>query len=150
MEKITQKLRKQIVQDILRIVSIQSFTNTDGIKKCQQEIINISESLGFKSSLLGKGKVLVIEPAKARGTPKLGVITHLDTVPFSKKDWKHNPLGEISNNRIYGRGVLDDKAAIILSLYAFYLLGDSISPSWQILVGSSEEGQKDISYPVFR
>lgn len=135
----TRNLQHAIINDILKIVSIKSFTGTDGIKKCQTEIVKIAKSLGFEVSIRGKKQVIVIEPKSKTETPELGIITHLDTVPFDSEEWIFNPLGEISNGRIYGRGVLDDKAAIIFSMYAFYLLKDWISPSWQIIIGSSEE-----------
>lgn len=134
-------LQNAIINDILKIVSIQSFTGTDGVKKCQSEIVKIANSLGFNTSILGKGKVLVVNPKNNSTVPELGIVTHLDTVPFTSSEWHFNPLGEISNGRIYGRGVLDDKAAIVLSLYAFYLLESRIPPTWQIIIGSSEEGE---------
>ena len=138
MKSITKKIRKNIIDDILKVVSIQSYTK-NGIKNCQQEIIRIAEKLGFQTKLLGKDKVIIIEPKQATEVPKLGILTHLDTVPFKESEWTYNPLGELNSDRIYGRGVLDDKGPIILALYAFYMLENSIRPSWQIIVGSAEE-----------
>ena len=143
------KIQEDILADILKLISIQSFTYTDGIQKCQEVIVQIAEKLGFVTKLLGKQKVIVIEPKFAKEIPELGIITHLDTVSFKKEDWSYNPLGEIFENRIYGRGVIDDKSAIVLALYAFYLLGNNIRPSWQILVGSSEEGNFEDFYAYF-
>ncbi|MCQ4334185.1 M20/M25/M40 family metallo-hydrolase [Natronomonas sp. F2-12] len=37
---------------------------------------------------------------------------HLDTVPFEERDWSHDPLGERSGERIYGRGTTDMKGAV--------------------------------------
>ena len=141
MKQFSQNIRKMIIEDILKLISIKSFTNTVGIRNCQFEIAKIAKKLGFDTCLKGYNRVLVIEPKGASSTPELGVITHLDTVPFNENEWTHNPLGEISGDRIFGRGVVDDKSAIILALYAFYLLKDSIRPTWQILVGSCEEGK---------
>lgn len=95
--------------------------------------------MGFKTSRHGDNEVLVIEPKGFVAPAKLGILVHLDTVPFVRKDWMYNPLGEVANDRIYGRGVLDDKAGIILALYTFKYLEDKIEPSWQIIVGSAEE-----------
>lgn len=134
--------RKGFINDILRLVSVKSFTDdAEGIKRCQNVVIEMAESFGFEASLHGNGKVVVIQPKGLKGVPELGLVVHLDTVSFDEKGWKHNPLGEVSDGRIYGRGVLDDKCAIVQSLYAFKALEQKIQPSWQIIVGSSEEGE---------
>lgn len=41
---------------------------------------------------------------------------HLDTVPFDATDWSHDPLGERSRDRIYGRGATDMKGAVAAML----------------------------------
>jgi succinyl-diaminopimelate desuccinylase len=37
---------------------------------------------------------------------------HLDTVPFDASEWTHDPLGERSGDRLYGRGATDMKGAL--------------------------------------
>lgn len=131
---------RSFVDDVLTMVSIQSFTgDTIGILKCQRFVYNLAMKFDFRVSWHGNGQVLVIQPAGAEKVPELGVVCHLDTVPFNANEWKFNPLGEVVDGRIYGRGVLDDKAAVIMALYAFKSLEDKIRPSWQIIVGSTEE-----------
>lgn len=131
----------RIISDILKLVSIQSFTdNREGIEKCQKMVEEIAMSLGFVTSYHSAGSVLVIEPKSVTEKPELGIVVHLDTVPYDEKEWKTNPLGEIKDGRIYGRGVVDDKAAIVLAMYAMLQEENKIKPSWQIIVGSSEEG----------
>lgn len=128
------------VKDILDIVSIQSFTgDAEGIEKCQDYLINLAKNLGFVATKHGDGQVLVIEPKVTCRMPELGIVCHLDTVPFDENEWKHNPLGEVVDGRIYGRGVLDDKAAIIVALNVFKELENKIKPSWQLIIGSAEE-----------
>lgn len=130
-----------IVNDILRIVAVQSFTdNVEDVVKCQTEYQAIAEKMGFVTRFEAGGKVLVVEPKKVSKSPKIGIVVHLDTVPFEKSEWRHNPLGEVANGRIYGRGVVDDKAAAIMALYAVKELEGEIARSWQIIVGSCEEG----------
>jgi succinyl-diaminopimelate desuccinylase len=51
-------------------------------------------------------------PGKADGKP-LGFTGHLDTVPLGVADWQYDPFGtDIVDDRIYGRGSSDMKAAI--------------------------------------
>lgn len=130
---------ERILNDIMELVSIRSFTEDwDGIGKCQVAIEKIAGRLGFKSTLHADGKVLVIEPKDKVGRPKLGIVVHVDTVPYDESQWNYNPLGEIHDGRVYGRGVIDDKAAVILSLYALCEVNPEYN--WQIIVGSCEEG----------
>jgi succinyl-diaminopimelate desuccinylase len=134
--------KRRLVQNILDLVSVKSFTGDKlGIQECQEKLMEIAVQYGFNSYIAGNGKVVIIEPQKLIKPIKLGLVVHLDTVPYIEKEWKHNPLGEISNGRIYGRGVIDDKGAIIQCLEALHENSNMIQPSWQIIVGSSEEGE---------
>lgn len=70
-----------------------------------------------------------------------GVLGHLDTVPF-EQEWTANPLGEIKDGYIYGRGVLDDKGPMILCFYAFCeLLSEGMVPKKRVrfIFGGNEE-----------
>jgi succinyl-diaminopimelate desuccinylase len=135
--------RRRFIKSLLELVSIKSFTgDEDGIKECQDLLMEISKKrYGFNSYRAGNGKVVIIEPQEPIRPIKLGLVVHLDTVPFVEKEWTHNPLGEISEDRVYGRGVIDDKGAIVQCLEALDENSNMIQPSWQIIVGSSEEGE---------
>jgi succinyl-diaminopimelate desuccinylase len=37
---------------------------------------------------------------------------HLDTVPFQTAEWSYDPLGEVVDDRLYGRGATDMKGAV--------------------------------------
>ena len=131
--------KDRIVSDILKLVSIKSFTDDrEGIIECQTAVSEMAADLGFVCSY--HGNVLVIEPRKKQIGPELGIVVHLDTVPYNEKEWTTNPLGEIKEGRVFGRGVIDDKAAIVLALHAMSELENQTKSSWQIIVGSSEEG----------
>lgn len=133
--------QEDIVNDILRIVAVPSFTdNAEDVVRCQTEYQAIAEEMGFVTRFEAGRKVLVVEPKEACEVPELGIVVHLDTVPFAKSEWMHDPLGEVADGRIYGRGVVDDKAAAIMALHAVKELEGKIADSWQIIVGSCEEG----------
>lgn len=129
-----------LVRDILRLLAIESVTETEGISICQKEVCKIADELGFHHEYHANNRVIVISPKKLIPNEpiKLGFVVHLDTVPFDKKEWHYNPLGEIANGRIYGRGIIDDKGAIIMCLYALYQQKPNFN--WQVIVGSCEEG----------
>lgn len=134
------KEQAQVVADIMKILSIQSFTHDEkGIRKCQKLLIVLATKMGFSASLHGENRVLIIEPKNRIGVANIGIVVHIDTVPFDKSQWHYNPLGEISDSKIYGRGIIDDKGPVILAMHALYNLRESISNDWQIIIGSSEE-----------
>lgn len=132
----------RIISDIMQLLSIKSFTHDEiGIRKCQSFLMILAKQMGFNSSLHGNGRILIIEPQNNAQIPELGIVVHIDTVPFNESKWKHNPLGELTTTEIYGRGILDDKGPVILSMHALCELKGKIKDSWQIIIGSSEEDE---------
>lgn len=133
--------RNSLINDILGLVSIPSVNGDEkGIKECFSYIKTIADRFGFESKICANGKVLEVYPHNMPIIPKIGIIVHVDTVPYTESDWIHNPLGEIADNRIWGRGVIDDKGAVILALHAMKELENQIKPDWKIIIGSCEEG----------
>ena len=134
--------KREMIEDLQELVMIRTVTGgTLGRIQCQDSIKRFAKRFGFVSSLHANNQVLVISPKGFEGQPKLGIIVHSDTVPINESEWRHDPYGEVCNGRIYGCGVIDDKMGIITSLYAMSQVKDRIENSWQIVVGSREEGQ---------
>ena len=133
--------RNLFIEDLVRLISIKSFTGDEhGISMCFEFIEEIARRFGFCTKRCARGKVLEVFPKDLKRRIKLGIITHVDTVPFDIKDWQYNPLGEYYYGRVYGRGSIDDKLGVILSLYVLKELEDEIIPSWKLIIGSDEEG----------
>jgi succinyl-diaminopimelate desuccinylase len=134
---------RRFIQNVLALLAVKSFTgDTKKIKRCQEKLIEMAKTqYNFNAYLAGKEQVVIIEPKNLIRPIQLGLVVHLDTVPFDLNKWNYNPLGEVKDGRIYGRGVIDDKGAIIQCMEALYESSDKIQPSWQIIVGSSEEGE---------
>ena len=134
--------RSLFLADLLKLISIRSFTGDEqGITKCFELIEAIADRFGFETKRCASGKVLEVFPKNLSRQIKLGIITHVDTVPFDETCWTFNPLGELFNMRVYGRGSIDDKLGVIYSLYVLKELEEEIIPSWKIIVGSSEESR---------
>ena len=67
---------------------------------------------------------------------------HLDTVPFSASEWRHDPLGERDGDRLYGRGATDMKgqvAAMLEAAAAYAETGTTPPVTMQFLFVSDEE-----------
>lgn len=59
------------------------------------------------------------------GKESLGILAHLDVVP-AVGNWTYGPFNPvISDGKLYGRGTLDDKCGVIVSLYAMKMLKDA-------------------------
>ena len=112
-----------------------------GCKDALHYTLSLAESMGFKTKNLdeycgyiefGEGKELV------------GIIGHLDVVPATIEDgWRDAPFqATIRNNKIYGRGAIDDKGPVIASLYAMKAVLDSgkkLNKRVRLILGLNEE-----------
>lgn len=79
-----------------------------------------------------------------------GILGHIDVVPYDKDEWSANPLGEIKDGYLYGRGVLDDKGPMLCCLYAVdNLIKQGYKPKYKIRFifgGNEESGWKCIEH----
>ncbi|MDD4839665.1 MAG: Sapep family Mn(2+)-dependent dipeptidase [Clostridia bacterium] len=108
-----------------------------GNREALDLVLAIASDMGFRVKNLDGycGYAEIGEGAKT-----FGILGHLDTVPLGK-GWTTNPYGEIKNDTIYGRGVLDDKAPTLACLYAVKELMDDLKPKMKIRIifGCNEE-----------
>lgn len=75
----------------------------------------------------------------------VAILGHLDVVPLGD-GWTKNPLGEISGERLYGRGVVDDKGPTIASIYALKAIDElkiRINKRIRVIYGTDEESGFD-------
>lgn len=84
------------------------------------------------------------------GTPKIGVLCHLDIVPAGE-GWIHDPFaGEVENGVLYGRGTTDDKGPFVSALFALIALsacGGCLPHAIRLIAGTCEEtGSLDIEH----
>lgn len=75
--------------------------------------------------------------------PALGILAHLDVVPVTEKDWHFPPFDVTEQDgKLYGRGCMDDKGAVIASLFAMKAVrecGYTLKRNVRLIVGCSEE-----------
>ena len=73
----------------------------------------------------------------------LGIIGHLDVVPAGDGWTKCDPFEPvIEDNKLYGRGAIDDKGPVMEALYAMKLLRDSgvkLNKRVRLIMGCNEE-----------
>ena len=75
------------------------------------------------------------------GNKMLGIIGHLDVVP-ADNTWTFNPFSAtIKDDKIYGRGTIDDKGPVVAALYAMKAVSDNykIDKRVRLILGLNEE-----------
>ena len=88
------------------------------------------------------------------GDKLIGITGHLDVVPANREDgWHTDPFTMVEKDGIlYGRGVSDDKGAVVASMIAMKVLKDAGVPMnkrVRLIMGTNEEtGSKGIQYYV--
>ena len=77
------------------------------------------------------------------GEEILGILAHLDVVPVNEEEWNSNPfILDIRDNKLYARGIQDDKGPFVASYIALKMIKDlNIIPNKKIrlIFGLDEE-----------
>lgn len=110
-----------------------------GNKNCLEYVLSVAKDLGFKTVNLdgycGYAEV-------GEGDEIVGIIGHLDVVPEGD-GWKYPPYsGIVAEDAIWGRGTIDDKGPIIISLFAIKALMDEghvFNKRVRVIFGCNEE-----------
>lgn len=88
------------------------------------------------------GSLLYRWPGQGTGRPSV-LMAHHDVVPADEPGWRHDPFGaELTGDRIWARGTLDDKGALVALLEAIEgCVADGFVPAADLYVysGSNEE-----------
>ena len=140
------------LQENLRIPSVEG-ESAEGApygvacRESLDHVLKAAEKLGFRTENVD-GHVGWAEYGE--GEEMIAVLGHLDVVPAGD-GWSFDPWGgEIKDDRIFGRGTMDDKGPSIAALFALAALRDSGMPlkrRIRILFGCNEEtGARDLKY----
>lgn len=134
-----------MVQKTMQLIAIDSVQSApccsspfgEGVAKCLDLICDTAKAMGMKVNNEG-GYYCTCDVGEGE---TFGILGHIDVVPYDD-DWSANPLGEIKDDVIYGRGILDDKGPMTCCLYAVcQLLDEGYKPKCKIrfIFGGNEE-----------
>lgn len=153
-EKNFDEIEKNIFE-VVKIPSIKGETKNKApfgieVKKALIKTLEIAEKLGFKivnlDNYIGYAQM-------GEGEEYIAILGHLDVVDIGDIDnWSITaPFSPIKKDgKLYGRGILDNKAPIISSLYSVKYLFDTIpnfNKKIRVIFGTNEEsGDEDIKY----
>ena len=83
--------------------------------------------------------------------PKVGILTHADVVPAGN-GWTYEPFKVTKEaDKLYGRGVIDNKGPIVSTLYAMKFAKEhlNLKNNFRLIVGSDEErGSSDLAHYI--
>lgn len=147
--------KNQIIEDLKKLVKIpsvqgQAEENTPFGKDCAyalREIQALYQVNGFDTELDEQGGYLL--SYYGQGEKSVGLFAHADVVDAGEGWIYANPFEPVEKDGfLIGRGVLDDKSAVIMSLYILKLIKDINIPLKSKIIcftGSGEEtGMQDM------
>ena len=137
-----------------QMVAVNSFTaNSAGVNELGQMTAQIFSDLGFVAetvqsvdALYGKHLILTREGRSRDGrpVPKIGLVSHLDTVFPADEELRNNFEWREEGERIYGPGVVDIKGGTIV-IYMILSALQALAPdvfeviTWIVLLDATEE-----------
>lgn len=137
---------KDMLSDLVRIPSVSApgFDPSD-VRSAAGHIVTLLEDQGFEDAQLlevehGNPAVFAQIPAPV-GAPTVLLYAHYDVQPPGPADaWDTGPFEPFERNgRIYGRGVSDDKAGVVMHLGAVGAHRDELPVGVQIFFEGEEE-----------
>lgn len=154
-DKYVENLKDEMIketQKLIQIPSVLSKSNNpshpfgENVNKALEYTLDLGKRLGFRTKNID-GYCGYIEFGE--GPELIGIVGHLDVVPEGE-NWTYPPFsGTIVNNKIFGRGAIDDKGPVISSLYAMKTIMDNckINKRVRLILGLNEENDwKCINY----
>jgi succinyl-diaminopimelate desuccinylase len=138
-----------------KLLSIDT-VNPPGREEAAAKLIaRILEEGGFEVSLVpvapGRPNLVATLPGQGEKLP-LCFSGHLDTVPFDRKRWSHDPLGGIVEyGKVFGRGASDMKsgvAAMVMALLRLASLPERPAEIRLILSADQETGDTGAGHLV--
>jgi len=107
-------------------------------------VLKLAQDMGMRTGKTPRGDAGYAEIGD--GSETVGILVHVDVVGIGDRSKWHHPPFELTrkDGMLWGRGVVDDKGAVIMSLYAMKALLDLNIPlkkNIRLIVGTSEESE---------
>lgn len=131
-------------QETLRIRSVKDEAKENmpfgqGPADALNHFLKKAEEMGFETKNLDNYAGYI---EFGEGDETVGILAHLDVVPEGD-GWDFDPYGGIiDDDKIYGRGAMDDKGPAVATLYAMKALKDSntkLNKKVRLILGTDEE-----------
>lgn len=148
--KLAKEYREQAIELLTKLVRIDSVLDPStitkeqpfgkGINDCLEFFLNVANADGFET-FNDEGYVGRIT-YKGTSDESIAVLGHLDVVPTGE-GWTNPPFSAtIIDNKMYGRGTMDDKGPVVASYIALKILKDQgikLTKNVEFILGTDEE-----------
>jgi len=147
---LSKQLEHDMIKNLIKLVNIPSVIdeteegypfgkNIDDALKC---VLEICTTLGFETFYDPNGYYAYADIGS--GETLIGILGHVDVVPAGDESlWRYPPFeATIIDDKLFGRGVEDDKAPILSVLYAMKALVDEgyhLEKRFRFIFGTDEE-----------
>ncbi|MGI6424451.1 MAG: dipeptidase PepV [Tepidanaerobacteraceae bacterium] len=147
MEKYIANNQEPLIEATREILKIKSLKGDpmpnmpfgEGPAKALEYALNLAQSFGLRTKNLENYAGWA---EWGEGDEMIGILVHLDIVPEGS-GWTYPPYnGEIHDNKIYGRGAIDDKGPAMAALFALKSLKDAgikLNKRVRVIFGTDEE-----------
>lgn len=142
-DKILDSYKDDILSHIVKLISFESIKeNPKACGEALSYVLDLGEKFGMTIGRTPQGDAGYVEIGQ--GDEEVGILVHVDVVGIGDLElWESPPYeGTIKEGYIYGRGTVDDKGPVIMSLYAMKAIleeGTPIRKRIRLIVGTSEE-----------
>lgn len=142
-ERFIEDNRDLMVSRCKELVAIPSMTeDREQVSLALDYVLDLGLRMGLKTKSLLNGEIGLVEAGE--GEEILGVLAHVDVVdPGDESKWISPPFEpEVREGKLYGRGTLDDKGAVIAvmtAMEALVKLGIPLNKEIQLILGTREE-----------
>lgn len=119
------KKEEEMIKFLQELVQTRSQNGVDPERNVAEAVVSKLREFGLKPQLIGSKERPSVMCVFGKGrSKKLFLNAHLDTVSAGDpKNWLHPPFsGKIVGNKMYGRGVADSKAGMVIFCYLAYAL----------------------------
>ena len=131
--------KESILKDYIDLLKIPSISETEACKDALSFIKELYNRYGFEAEQYDDYLLAHYE----KGEKSIGLFAHADVVPVDDKWTVTAPFEpKIVDGEIYARGTIDNKSAVIASLYAFRAIKElnlPIKTSLLAFAGANEE-----------
>jgi acetylornithine deacetylase/succinyl-diaminopimelate desuccinylase-like protein len=144
-----QRNRQEIIEDLRTLLRQPSVAAQDlGMHECAQLLFRQMQEFGMQPELLPTaGYPVVYTKLQGEQDRTLLIYGHYDVQPADEPQWIHDPWDAvIEDGRIYGRGTVDDKGAVMAALQgvrAYLATGTPLPVNVIFLI----EGEEEIGSP---
>ncbi|MBS5588168.1 MAG: dipeptidase PepV [[Clostridium] spiroforme] len=152
------KIKDQMIEDIKMLCAIPSTQDDNTVaefapfgkanRQALDAMLKIGKRDGFNTEDVDgyAGHIDIGE-----GDETFGILGHLDVVPVNKVGWDSNPFEVvIKDDKLYGRGVADDKGPLLAGYYAAKIINSLNLPvkmKIRVIFGCNEElGSRCVKY----